>query len=397
MQEGVYDPGILKAVFLAGGPGSGKSTVANSLFGISFNSFSADGLKPINSDKYFEFLLKTRGISTDLASMSPSQFNKVTVGKDSEREQGKMLATKSYLNYLQGRLGLLIDGTGDNSQKITEHAKELQKSLGYDTYMVFVNTPLEKALERNNNRSRKLPVDVVTSSWNNAQKAMADYKAYFGDKFIEVLNDKDKSPGEPLNIDPAIQKVVDGFIRQPITNPIGKEWIKQSLAARKVNEAETLQSEYKIYCDMDGVLCDFLKQWKKFYKQEAKDAKKLDKQAFDDMLNNAPFEFWATMDWMPGSKQMWDIISKYGVTILSSPADSEASTKGKEAWVQKYMPGTPIIFEKSYNKQKHAEPNAILIDDYKRNVQQWSAAGGLDIQYITAPQVVKKLAELDIT
>ncbi len=394
MQEGVYDPGILKAVFLAGGPGSGKTTVTNQLFGVAFDSFSYAGLKPANSDKFFEFLLKARNLPTDLASLSPEDFEKVTVGPGSVRVQAKELAAKNYLNYLQGRLGVLIDGTGDNAQKIVDQAKELQKNFGYDVYMVFVNTPLEKALERNDNRSRKLPHDIVTDSWNNAQVAMQEYKRFFGNNFVEVVNDKDVKPGEAIDINPEIEKKVDKFINQPINNPVGKEWIKQALAAKKMNEA--VDGPYKIYCDMDGVLCDFMKQWKKFYGEDAKAAKKLDKQKFDEMLDNAPFEFWSTMEWMPGSKRMWDVIKKYGVTILSSPAESKASTDGKTAWVQKNIPGTPIIFEKSYNKQKHAAPDAILIDDYKRNVDQWKAKGGIEVQYLDANQVIRDLAEWDI-
>lgn len=398
MQEGVYDPGILKAVFLAGGPGSGKTTATNQLFGVTLNSFSHGGLKPVNSDKFFEFLLKARNLPTDLATLQqtdPETFMQITGGGPTTvRTRAKELSTANYLNYLQGRLGLLIDGTGDNAQKIVNHAKELRDKFGYDVYMVFVNTPLETALQRNDNRERKLPHDIVTDSWNNAQKAMQEYKRFFNQNFIEIVNDKDVKPGQPIPIDSALEKHADKFVSQPVKNSIGKEWIKQALAAKKMNEA--VNSPYKIYCDMDGVLCDFIKQWKTYYKEDAKNAKKLDKQKFDDMLNNAPFEFWANMEWMPGSKRMWDVISKYGVTILSSPADSKASTDGKKAWIQKHIPGTPVIFEKSYDKQKHAAADAILIDDYKRNIDQWKSKGGIEVQYLSAEQVIRDLAEWGI-
>ncbi len=49
LNEGVYDPGILKCIFLAGGPGSGKSKVSKEIFGIQgIASFSASGLKSVN-------------------------------------------------------------------------------------------------------------------------------------------------------------------------------------------------------------------------------------------------------------------------------------------------------------------------------------------------------------
>jgi len=78
--EGVNDPGILKAVFLAGGPGSGKSTVAAELFGMTDAGFSVDGLKNVNSDRFFEFMLRQKGLTTDLASMSQDEFLKLTSG-----------------------------------------------------------------------------------------------------------------------------------------------------------------------------------------------------------------------------------------------------------------------------------------------------------------------------
>lgn len=407
MQEGVYDPGILKAVFLAGGPGSGKTTTTNQLFGITFNSLSYTGLKPVNSDKFFEFLLKANNLPTDLAAVqaeNPTLFAQITGGGPGTiRTKAKELSTTNYLNYLQGRLGLLIDGTGDDSQRIITQAKELASKFGYDVHMIFVNTPLDVALARNDRRSRKLPHDIVTDSWNKAQKAMQDYKSFFGANFIEIINDKDVRPGQPIAIDPQLEKQATKFASRPVQNPIGKEWIKQALDAKKLNEA-TFDSPYNIYCDMDGVLCDFVKQWKKFYGEDPKTAKKLNKQKFDEMLNNAPFEFWSTMEWMPGAQRMWKLISKYGAVILTSPADSRASIDGKRAWVQKNAPsnlgfrhiGQPILFEKSYNKQKHAAPDAILIDDYKRNIDQWKASGGIEIRYLNADQVIRDLAKLDI-
>ena len=65
LNEGVYDQGIFKAVFTAGGPGSGKSFTASSLFGIpeTMPFVSADGLKGVNSDSSFEAYLKQEKIT----------------------------------------------------------------------------------------------------------------------------------------------------------------------------------------------------------------------------------------------------------------------------------------------------------------------------------------------
>ena len=49
LQEGVYDPNIFKAFFIAGGPGSGKSFVVRKTTG-------GLGMKVVNSDDIFEEL-----------------------------------------------------------------------------------------------------------------------------------------------------------------------------------------------------------------------------------------------------------------------------------------------------------------------------------------------------
>jgi len=78
LNEGVYDPGIFKAIFTAGGPGSGKSYAAATLFGMpeKMPFVSAKGLKSVNSDKYFETYLKMSGLSQDIASLKPAEFEK---------------------------------------------------------------------------------------------------------------------------------------------------------------------------------------------------------------------------------------------------------------------------------------------------------------------------------
>ena len=76
LNEGVYDPGIFKAVFTGGGPGSGKSFAASELFGIpeKMPFVSAKGLKGVNTDSAFEASLKRAGLGTDLSKMDADQF-----------------------------------------------------------------------------------------------------------------------------------------------------------------------------------------------------------------------------------------------------------------------------------------------------------------------------------
>ena len=125
LNEGVYDPGIFKAIFTAGGPGSGKSYAASSLFGMpeKMPFVSADGLKSVNSDKYFETYLKMSGLSQDISNLTPGEFDKAM----KIRDKSKKVRDAALKNYINGRLGLLIDGTGKNYPKIAKQKKRLQE------------------------------------------------------------------------------------------------------------------------------------------------------------------------------------------------------------------------------------------------------------------------------
>jgi predicted kinase len=234
LNEGVYDPGILKCIFLAGGPGSGKSRVAGTLFGVQgIASFSASGLKMINSDTAFEAQLKKSGIDPkDLGKIEkeqPELWDYITKSKEGPRETGKAITQKTKSFYEEGRLGMIIDGTGDDVAKIRKQ-KQRAEDLGYDTYMVFVNTSLEVAQARNAKRSRTLPEDLVTTIWKECQHNLGAFQTLFSGNFRIVDNTNDGD-----NITKDIQKEVDGFIRERLYNPIGKQWMTTALALKNAN------------------------------------------------------------------------------------------------------------------------------------------------------------------
>ena len=193
LNEGVFDKGIFKAVFLAGGPGSGKSYVVSQLFGIPKKvNVSVSGLKSVNSDTEFEYFLKKTGINPkDLAKIEkqqPELFAKLTSDDPkSVRSKAKKLTDFRKKGYMKGKLGMIIDGTGHDVSKIEKQKRELGLA-GYDTYMVFVNTTLDVALERNSKRSRVLPEKIVTKSWNDVQKNIGRFQQIFGKNFVVVDN-----------------------------------------------------------------------------------------------------------------------------------------------------------------------------------------------------------------
>jgi len=233
--EGVDDPGILKCVFMAGGPGSGKSFTAMEIFGIDKklkSSFSSTGLKSVNSDSAFEAGLKKNGINPkDLARIEreePELWDKITATPGGIRDKAKKLTAKQKSFYEAGRLGMIIDGTGHEYGKIAKNKKHAE-SLGYDTYMVFVNTSLEVAKERNLQRDRVLPDDLLEKSWKDVQNNLGKFQNLFGGNFRIV----DNTVYRPIAKE--VQKAVNKFVRKPVYNKIGQKWIETARALKKNN------------------------------------------------------------------------------------------------------------------------------------------------------------------
>jgi len=240
LTEGVNDKGVLKAVFMAGGPGSGKSYVARELFGIPKSiNVSVSGLKTVNSDTEFEFLLKKYGFETvggglDIDLWPKEVFDTIAGGdEDSKdmtvRKKAKLLTKARKEQYTNGRLGMIIDGTGHDYSKLSKEKLQLEQ-LGYDTYMIFVNTSLEVALQRNQERRRSLPEDILTKSWENVQHNLGKFQGLFGRNFVVVDNSKFLKPKDALKKFGMItKKYIGKFISKPVKNPKGKKWVKNNL------------------------------------------------------------------------------------------------------------------------------------------------------------------------
>ena len=246
LEEGVFDPGILKAVFTAGGPGSGKSFVADMLMGARSleppheltyfqenPSYVPSGIKYVNSDILFERGLKKMGINpkdlADIEQLPGDDLWKIIQGGDPKSvrniAKGQLAAKRAFFE--SGRLGVLVDGTGRDYEKIARQKQKMEK-LGYDTAMVFVNTSLEVAQERNRGRSRQLPEETIEELWNAVQNNLKAYAQLFGNDFTIVMNDK---PGAPPK--PAVKAIRD-FVNAPVKNKIGQAWIEGELERRGV-------------------------------------------------------------------------------------------------------------------------------------------------------------------
>ena len=231
LKEGIYDPGILKAVFLAGGPGSGKSYTSKAIFGVPRDlkhaAGTATGLRFINSDPAFENELWKMGIDPKtLGTMSDEEFDALTVPADSPR--GRAQAQKKAMQRLgeNSRIGLILDSTGDDYGKLADK-KERLESLGYDTYMIFINTSLEVAQERNRLRDRVLKPELVDEIWHNVQQNKEAFRDLFGENF-RIIENTDYTNSNMADV----EKAVKSFLRMPITNQIGRQWINSELTKK---------------------------------------------------------------------------------------------------------------------------------------------------------------------
>ena len=213
LQEGVYDPNILKAFFLAGGPGSGKSYVVKRTTG-------GLGMKIVNSDNAFEKLLKDAGLSLKMPPEEEESREKVRV-------RAKEITAKRKANYIEGRLGLIIDGTGREYDRISKQARELE-GLGYDTHMIFVNTSIDVALERNAKRARSVPTSIVINSWKATQANIGKFQNFFKNNFI-ILDNNDADEDMMMQIFKRVRKLAN----KKVQNHRGKAWIANELRKKK--------------------------------------------------------------------------------------------------------------------------------------------------------------------
>ena len=224
LQEGLQDPNIFKAFFLAGGPGSGKSYVVRKTTG-------GTGLRIVNSDDAFEFLLKKANLSLKMPEEeeAPREVQRQRAKKITKRRMGD--ASTGEGGYLEGRIGLILDGTGKDYDKIAFQATQL-KQLGYDVHMIFVNTSLDTALERNAKRDRSVPEDIVVKSWNEVQRNIGKFSQYFRQNFVVVdNNDSEEDVMTP------VFKQIQGLLKKPVKSPIAKQWVRQEMKRRGVTRA----------------------------------------------------------------------------------------------------------------------------------------------------------------
>ena len=210
LKEGLYDPNIFKAFFLAGGPGSGKTFVTRSAFG-------GTGLRMINSDNAFEVALKKNNLSLKM----PEDESEA---RDIVRARAKATTGNIMDLSIKGRLGMVVDGTGRDYDKIKTQ-KAMLDQLGYDCYMIFVNTSLDVALERNSKRERSVPEYITRKSWEQVQSNIGKFQNLFGmGNMVIIDNSKDDKELTTIIMD-RCSKAVRRLLTNKVRSYTAKRWM----------------------------------------------------------------------------------------------------------------------------------------------------------------------------
>ena len=218
IKEGVYDPGIFKAFFLAGGPGSGKTFVTSS-------AFAGTGLKIVNSDRSFERGLKQTNLSLKMPD-EEEYFRNII------RQKAKTTTASALDTYIQGRLGLVIDATGRDLQLVQSQVA-LLRHIGYDCHMIFVNTSLDVAIERNKSRPRSIPEYIVKKNWQGVQANIGSFQRLFSpNKMLIVDNNRSEQELVTQTLNTA-SRFIRSRLRTKPESGIAMSWIKKELELKR--------------------------------------------------------------------------------------------------------------------------------------------------------------------
>ena len=156
-----------------------------------------------------------------------------------------------------------------------------------------------------------------------------------------------------------------------------------------------------IYCDMDGVLCDFVTAAERVTKVSwNRTRSERDWKPIKNTRN-----FWSTLPWKKDGTQLWNYIKKYKPSILSATVQAKTDPNckpGKLKWLQKNLGLSDssrinIVLrsqKKNYVMTSVGGKPAVLIDDYPKNIKEWTAKGGMGILHTTTSSTISQLRKI---
>jgi FMN phosphatase YigB (HAD superfamily) len=156
-----------------------------------------------------------------------------------------------------------------------------------------------------------------------------------------------------------------------------------------------MKNTYRLYCDLDGVLVDFNKGYFELTGHKLDGVHRTDTH-FWDPINEAGYDFWINLKWMPDGKDLWSYIEKYNPELLSAPSRQLDSRIAKHDWVNRELPDVHLILRSAKHKKDFASPTSILIDDRVDNIADWVGAGGIGILHKNTEDTILQLKDLNL-
>ena len=183
-----------KAIILAGAPGAGKGFVLKGL--------DLSGLKILNIDDIFIDKLKQANVSLDLKNATPEERSQAA---KLMRQATAKLKDEDLPKAIASRESFILDGTAA-SYRQTEKLKEELENAGYEVFMLYVYTDLERSLKQNQDRfeksggkDRSLAPAIVMRTWKNVTDNIKPYFNLFEPNFVAVANTLEGQRIEDIN------------------------------------------------------------------------------------------------------------------------------------------------------------------------------------------------------
>ena len=160
-----------------------------------------------------------------------------------------------------------------------------------------------------------------------------------------------------------------------------------------------------IYCDLDGVLCDFNSRFERMFKkapsQVARDKKEGEFSTYwNTFVESLQF---ATLDKMPDADELINFLKSiatkknYRVAILTSTGGFDRHNNvmiQKRIWVENQATNWPIVFVPGRRfKAGYADKYSLLIDDTYDVIESFEKGGGTAIWHKDAATTIERVRQ----
>ena len=224
-----------KAIILAGAPGAGKGYILRGL--------DLGGLKILNVDDIYVPMLKKANITLDLKNATPEERSNQAKAMAAANKEFKANLDST----IDNRESFILDGTGASFNQTFKLKNQLEEA-GYQVFMLYVYTDLERSLKQNQDRyeksggkDRSLAPGIVMKTWKDVTQNYEPYKNLFRSNFVSVANTlEDQKISDLENI---VKTYLIPFTPKGTKPKTPKQ--QASSDARKAKEAEQIKTMLK--------------------------------------------------------------------------------------------------------------------------------------------------------